>query len=187
MNYIDFILDLGIIGYFIESYIASIFISPPADFFYFPIAIAKPKYAFILAFGGFILSVLGGITAYLLGKYGGRPIFQKMYKNKDYILENYSRKYNKHSFSIVFGAALFIAPYNISAVASGILNMKFLEFCWASVLGRFLRFFTLALAVVLWGDTLKEHFVELGCFFGLIFIPILWIIEFRNLKRKKCD
>lgn len=184
MNYIDYILNLGVSGYFLESYLASIFILPPADFFYVPLVLAKPKFILLYATIGFILSVMGGISAYLLGKYGGRPVFKKLYKNKEYILENYSKSYNKHSFSFIFGAALFIAPYNVCSVASGILKMKFKDFLIASVLGRFLRFYILALAVYLWGNEIKKHGIELGCFFGFAFIPILWIIEIKRIKQK---
>lgn len=184
MTYFDYILGLGVAGYFIESYIASIFISPPSDFFYVPIAIANPKYALLYTTVGFILSVMGGITAYFLGKYGGRPIFNRLYKNKQDVFERYVVSYSKHSFSVVFGAALFIAPYNVCSVASGILYMKFKDFLFASILGRFLRFYTLAFAVYLFGETIKEHWIALGCFFGFVFIPIIWIIELRRLKKK---
>lgn len=184
MNYFDYILSLGIIGYFIESYVASIFILPPSDFFYVPIALANSKYAFLYATVGFILSVLGGVSAYMLGKYGGRPLIYKLYKNKKERLESYIKSYNKHSFSIVFGAALFIAPYNICSVASGISQMKFKHYLLASIIGRFLRFYILAIAVYIWSDSIKEHWIELGCFFGLVFIPVIWIIEGWRIRRK---
>ena len=183
MAYFDYILSLGVAGYLIESYIASIFISPPSDFFYVPIAVANPKYALLYTTCGFILSILGGITAYMLGKYGGRPIFDRLYKNKKDVFDRYVVSYAKHSFSVVFGAALFIAPYNVCSVASGILHMKFKDFLLASLLGRFLRFYILALAVYLFGDAIKEHWLALGCFFGFVFIPLIWIIEIRRLKK----
>ena len=97
-------------------------------------------------------------------------------------MEKYIKTYNKHAFSIVFGAALFIAPYNICAFASGITHLKFRNFLLASILGRFLRFYILAIAVYLYKDAIKEHWVELGCFFGFVFIPIIWIIELKRIK-----
>ena len=183
--YVDYILSLGVLGYYIECFIASILMAPPADFFYIPLVLVRPEKISIYALVGFILSVLGGITAYMLGKYGGRPIFDRLYKNKKEVFDGYVISYGKHAFSIVFGAALFIAPYNICAVASGVLHMNFKDFFVASVLGRFLRFLILALSAVLFGDTIKEHLFEIGCFFGFIFIPMLWIIEIRRIKKEK--
>lgn len=181
--YFDYILKLGEIGYYIECYIASIFVAPPADFLFVPIAVTNPNKIILYTILGFILSVLGGSTAYLLGKYLGRPIFHRLYKKKQDLLRHWEITYQKHAFSIVFGAALFIAPYNASAVASGILKMKFKEFLLASIIGRGLRFIALALAVVIWGEALKDHYVEIACFFGLIVIPTIWIIEARKLKK----
>lgn len=183
MSYVDYILGLGVFGYFLESYIASIFISPPSDFFYVPIAVARPENALFYTTIGFLLSVAGGISAYLLGKYGGRPIFNKLYKNKKEVFEKYVISYGKHAFSVVFGAALFIAPYNVCSVASGILHMNFKEFLFASIIGRFIRFYTLALAVYIWGNTIKEHWVLIGCFFGFVFIPAIWIIELWKVRK----
>lgn len=182
MSYVDYILNLGEIGYYIESYIASIFISPPADFFFVPLAIAKRECAIKYATIGFLLSVLGGISAYFLGKYGGRPIFNKLYKNKKALLKKYEISYKKHAFSIIFGAALFIAPYNVCSVASGILRADFKEFLLASILGRAIRFYGLLGAVYIWGESIREYLVLIGCFFGFVFIPILWIIETKRLK-----
>ena len=185
MSYFDYISNLGVTGYFLESYLASIFILPPSDFIYVPIALNKPEYIFVYAFIGFILSVLGGLTAYMPGKYGGRPIFIKLYKNKRVLLNKYVISYQKHAFSIVFGAALFFAPYNICSTASGIFKTDLKEYITASVTGRALRFFTLAPAVYIWGETIKEHLIEIGCFFGFIVIPVIWIIEIRKIKKTR--
>jgi len=122
---------------FAESFIVPILIDP----FLIALILASPKKWKLYVVVSTIASVIGGITAYMLGS-----VFFETFGTK--LLEIYSLEetfqsiasgFDQNGFVFVFIGAFTPIPYKIIAIASGFLHISFLTFVVASIFGRALR------------------------------------------------
>lgn len=179
---IEFYKSLGILGLAINSFIESFFLVPPPDFLLIILDLANPKKAIFYAFICTIASALGGIVGYFIGKFGGRPIFNFLFRNKHGQFEKVETLYNKYGAIAVLFAAFTPIPYKVFTIASGIMNMNFWQFTLASVIGRGMRFFIVSLVLMFFGEAVKQY-IELIIFIVTLIIILFFVILYK--KRHK--
>ena len=168
----EYFSNLGTIGLALNSFIESFFLVPPPDFLLIAMDLANPQKALYYAFVCTIASALGGVVGYLIGKFGGRPVFiwiltslskkkgaQKRKQLKDALqkFNEVEALYNKWGVHAVFFAAFTPIPYKVFTIASGILNMNPYSFALTSVVGRGMRFFIVSIVLMLFGEKIKDH------------------------------
>jgi membrane protein YqaA with SNARE-associated domain len=100
-----------------------------------------------------VASTIGGAFGFVLGKYAGRPILNKLASQEriaavETLLQNYD-------VWAVAGAGFTPIPYKIFTIASGMLNVRFVRFMVASVLSRGARFFIVAILCYAVGAPVK--------------------------------
>ena len=160
ITYISNIFEsLGIQGLAINAGIESClpgFPLPP-DFLLIAMSLSTPNKALLFALVCTLGSVSGGILGYIIGKYGGQPLFCRLFKNKEDKLKAVEVLYQKYGSIAVFFSAFSPIPYNIFTIASGILRMNFLKFIGISCLGRGGRFFLVSTVLMLFGETIKQY------------------------------
>lgn len=176
----DLFQSLGLHGLALNSFIESFFLVPPPDFLLITMDLAKPEKALFYALVCTIASALGGMVGYGIGIWGGRPVFNFLFKNKHEQFDNVEKLYNKYGSLAVFFSAFTPIPYKIFTVASGILNMNFWKFMVASFFGRGLRFFIVSIVLMLFGETIKEY-IE----WVILAVTILIILFFVILYKKR--
>ena len=129
----------------------------PPDVMLMALSLAIPQKALFYALICTIGSVSGGIIGYLFGRFGGRPLFNKLFsKNADKI-DAVEKLYEEYGSLAVFLSAFSPIPYNIFTIASGILKMNILKFIGVSCLGRGGRFFLVSTVLMLFGETIKQY------------------------------
>ena len=182
----DLFQSWGVLGLAVNSCIESFFLLPPPDILLISMDLAKPEKALYYATICTIASAVGGSIGYGLGKFGGRPIFNFLFKNKHQQFEQVEKMYNEYGSLAVFFSAFTPIPYKIFTIASGILNMNFLKFFIASLLGRGLRFFIVSIVLMLFGEAIKNH-IELVILAVSAIIIIFFVILYkkRHLFKKK--
>ena len=176
----NFFQGLGIQGLALNSFIESFFLVPPPDILLITMDLAKPEKAMYYALICTIFSALGGVMGYLIGLWGGRPVFNFLFKNKQEQFNKVEQMYNKYGSWAVFFSAFTPIPYKIFTIASGILNMNFAKFFIASFFGRGLRFFIVSLVLMLFGEAIKQY-IELV----IIAVTLLIILFFVFLYKKR--
>lgn len=176
----DLFQSLGLHGLALNSFIESFFLVPPPDFLLITMDLAKPEKALFYALVCTVASALGGMVGYGIGLWGGRPVFNFLFKNKHEQFDNVEKLYNKYGSLAVFFSAFTPVPYKIFTVASGILNMNFWKFMVASFFGRGLRFFIVSIVLMLFGETIKEY-IE----WVILAVTILIILFFVILYKKR--
>ena len=119
-----------------------------------------------------IASVLGGLIGYYIGLFGGRPVFNWFFRKHPEQFEEVEKLYNKYGAIAVFFAGFTPIPYKVFTIASGVFKMNLLGFTLVSIAGRGLRFFIIAIALILFGEKIKD-WVLLD--YGL---RINWLVEF---------
>ena len=77
-----FFQNMGIQGLALNSFIESFFLVPPPDFLLIAMDLAQPQKALWFATVCTIASALGGAIGYFIGLFGGRPVFNWLFRNK---------------------------------------------------------------------------------------------------------
>jgi len=182
----DLFQSWGVVGLAVNSCIESFFLLPPPDILLISMDLAKPEKSLYYATICTIASAVGGAVGYIIGKFGGRPIFNILFKKKHEPFEQVEKMYNEYGSLAVFFSAFTPIPYKIFTIASGILNMNFGKFFIASLIGRGLRFFIVSTVLMLFGETIK-HYIEWVIAGVTLLIIIFFVILYkkRHFLRKK--
>ena len=138
----QFVQDYGYAGIFFISYTESVIQPIPPDPFIAG-ATALGLDPLLSAVVSTIASVLGGLTAHLLGKTLGEPVTKRVIGER-YYLKGESL-FLKYGFFAVLIAGITPVPYKVICWLAGIFEMPRLSFTVASILGRFPRFMLVAL------------------------------------------
>ena len=180
----SFFQSLGIYGLSLDAIIESClpgFIIAP-DYLLIPMCLATPTKALFFALICTISSVLGGSIGYALGVFGGRPIFNTVFKSKMDKFQAVEKMYSEYGSLAVFFSAFTPIPYNIFTIASGVLKMNFPKFLLASFLGRGGRFFLVGIVLMLFGETIKQYLNYVIIAVSIVLI-IFFIIVYKQRHR----
>ena len=141
----------------ILSFAESSFFPIPPDVMLAPMALSQPKKAFHFALLTTIASVLGGILGYGIGYFLFDSIAGWLetthYWGKYLQAEQW---FNDWGFWAIFVAGFSPIPYKVFTIAAGALQMLFLPFVVASLIGRGARFFLVAMLLAMGGKKLES-------------------------------
>ena len=170
---------MGVPGLAINSCVESFFLIPPPDFLLIAMDLAKPEKALYYATVCTIASAIGGAIGYIIGKFGGRPVFNFLFRKHHDKFDMVEKMYNEYGSFAVFFSAFTPIPYKIFTIASGILNMNFIKFFSASFVGRGARFYLVSLVLMFFGEAVKKY-LELVILAVTIVIIIFCIIVYKK-------
>lgn len=170
---------MGVQGLAINSCIESFFLVPPPDFLLIAMDLAKPQKALYYAFICTITSAIGGVIGYLIGRLGGRPVFNFLFRKNHDKLDAVEKMYGEYGSFAVFFSAFTPIPYKVFTIASGILRMNFIKFFIASFFGRGARFFLVSLVLMFFGEAVKKY-IELVILAVTVVIIIFCIVVYKK-------
>jgi membrane protein YqaA with SNARE-associated domain len=162
---------------FVESVIAPILIDP------FLIALIFAKRSAWLRFIAIsiVFSVLGGIAGYILGALFYELVATKIitfYGLEPAVAEAVVR-IQVGGFVFVLLGALTPIPYKVVAIASGIAQLDFFTFLFASIVGRVLRLGLVGWAAYMVGPyalpVVRRHLLNLAYLIGIILLIYLFL------------
>ena len=173
----------GAWGLGLNAWLESFVVVPPPDFLLIAMDLSNPQKAMFYALCATIGSAFGGLTGWTLGRVGGRPFFNWVFRKKKDMFEKVETLYDKYGTIAVAMAALTPVPYNIFAWASGILNMNPVLFTLISIFGRGARFFLVSLLLLLFGETIKEH-LKIIVLLASLALVVFYAAGFFFVKKK---
>lgn len=139
------------------SFAESSFFPIPPDVMLAPMALAQPNKAFRFALLTTLFSVLGGMLGYSIGFFmfdSIAPWLQETrYWDKYLTAEIWFKDWG---FWAVLIAGFSPIPYKVFTIAAGALNMFFIPFVLASIVGRGARFFLVAMLIARGGEKLES-------------------------------
>ncbi|HVZ10186.1 YqaA family protein [Rhodopila sp.] len=139
---------------------ASFFPIPP-DVMLIPMALARPRAAWVFAAICTAASVAGGACGYLIGdavfEQIARPILALYGYGPAYAA--FAAKFQEYGVWIVLIKGLTPIPYKIVTIAAGAAQMAFWPFMLASLITRGTRFFLVAALLHYLGDPVRD-FIE---------------------------
>ena len=144
---------------FFLSLAESSFFPIPPDVLQIALSVSKPLRSFYYATISGIGSVLGGVLGWYIGfalwaSLGG---FFEAYvpgctdENFQYV----SALYDRWGFWALLGAAFTPVPYKVFTISAGVFDISLLVLIVASSLGRFARFYAVAVCVFFFGESIK--------------------------------
>ena len=175
----NFFQSMGVQGLAINSAVESFFLVPPPDFLLIAMDLAKPEKALYYASICTLASIVGAAVGYFIGLFGGRPVFNFLFRNKQDKFYAVEKMYNEYGSFAVFFSAFTPIPYKVFTIASGVLKMNFLKFVLASFFGRGGRFFLVSLVLMFFGETVKQY-LEIVILAVTILIIVFCIIIYKK-------
>jgi membrane protein YqaA with SNARE-associated domain len=145
---------------------ASIF-GLPTPMLFLALALLNIKKAYKYALFGILGTLAGSIAGYSIGHFAwldtngeftglaqfmfnNIPGFSEAGYNKIHIL------YTNWDFWILFIAASLPLPYKLFSISSGVFDINFLIFCFATLISQGIKFFLLALLTIKLGPEVKK-------------------------------
>jgi membrane protein YqaA with SNARE-associated domain len=156
------------------SFAESSFFPIPPDVMLAPMALAKPERAFKLALLTTLFSVFGGMLGYCIGFFmfdSISPWLQESHYWQHYLLaENWFKEWG---FWAIFVAGFSPIPYKVFTIAAGALQMFFVPFVLASLIGRGGRFFLVAMLLAAGGEKLESKLRQYMDLMGWIVVALV--------------
>lgn len=148
---------------------ASVFPLPP-DALLVPMALAKPRRAYLYAAFATLGSVLGGAIGYFIGYQLFARLAQPILHFYHYgaAFAAFQHKFNQYGAAVILIKGLTPIPYKIVTIAAGAAKFNFPEFMLLSLVTRGARFFLEAVLLRYFGEPAR-NFIEhrLGLVTGL--------------------
>lgn len=165
------------------SFVESSFFPVPPDPLLMALCLGRPKRSIFYAFICTVSSVLGGLLGYLIGYAAfdliGQPIID-FYGRED-LYDKLKVQFEEYAFLTILTVALTPIPYKVFTIAAGSFQLALWPFIAASLVGRGLRFFAVALLIRLFGAPIK---VFIDRYFNLLatLFMVLIILGFIAIK-----
>ena len=162
----------------------AIFFPIPPEVLLIPMSIAKPRFAVFYAGLSTVFSVLGAVVGYGIGGYFmgtvGTFILDLFHLHDEFAL--FQRLYQTYGGYITFVAAFTPIPYKVFAISSGALGFSLPLFITASLFGRGLRYFLIAVPFWIWRERarafVENHLEKLTLGISALIIAVLLIWHF---------
>ncbi|MCJ8140858.1 YqaA family protein [Falsirhodobacter halotolerans] len=143
------------------AFAESSFFPIPPDALLVPMVLANRRKAARLAFLCTIMSVLGGILGYLIGRFLFEGLALPVLAFYGYTdkFESFAAAYNDWGMWILVAGSLTPFPFKLVTIASGATGLNFTLFVVSSLLARGTRFFLVAGLIYAFGPSARD-FIE---------------------------
>jgi membrane protein YqaA with SNARE-associated domain len=149
-----------------------------------PMVLARPSRVWLITGTCTLASVAGGIFGWWIGQTlfeeVGRPVLE-LYGKAD-MIDDFAAWFNEVGAEAVIFAALTPFPYKVVTIASGVTGLDLWTLTWASLVGRGIQFFSVALAVWWFGERAKalieRHMTALATATAVLIIGGLALVRF---------
>jgi len=163
----------------------AVFFPIPPDPLLMALALGRPRHAMRFAALCTAASVVGGVSGYFVGLWLWQAVDQFFFAYVPGFTESNFRyvqlKYEQNAFLAIFAAAFTPIPYKVFTIASGVFQAGLGVLVGASVLGRGLRFFGVALVLQWLGprakDFIDRHFNTLTVIFFVLLVLGFWLVQ----------
>ncbi len=157
------------------AFAESSFFPVPPDVMLLPMALARPKRAWLFAGVCTIASVIGGMLGYAIGSllYDSVGHWLISFYHLGSGVEAFRESYAKWGALIILIKGVTPTPYKLVTIASGFAGYNFGLFVLFSIITRGLRFYIEAIVLNRWGDWIRERIERHLVLWVLLFLVVL--------------
>lgn len=172
-----------VIHAFLES-----FILPVAhDFFLIAVSLGRPQMSLVYALMSTVASTAGNMVGYKIGKFGGRPLIERVVKFRTLKLtKELLHRYDAWATAI---ACFTPFPDKIFSLCAGAFHINFRRFVVVIFLARAARFYLICILLFFYGEAVREFLLEylsvlmVGLFIFIVASSVVWHLFVRWLER----
>ena len=180
--------DWALLILFVTAFLESTISPIPPDPLLIPMAVLQPNLAIWLGVLCTVASVLGAVLGHWLGAQFGRPILGRFVSEGR--IRSAESLFDKYGVWAVLVAAVTPIPYKVFTILAGVLKLDMKRFLIASIIGRGMRFLSLAVVIFLFGEDVQafveENFETLTVLAGVGVIgSVLFVIILAKWKTKR--
>jgi len=167
----------------LHGYLESFVLPVAHDLFLITVALANPGASFAYAAMSTLSSVLGIVTGYAVGHFGGKYFLIRLIGPKTVVF--IKQKIHKYDAWAIAIACFTPVPVRFFAVVAGIVNLNFRKLILIGLMARGLRFFLIGALIFFYGETIRHLILEyIGHVMLLILlICILGVLLWKGVKR----
>lgn len=179
----DLLMSYGIYGLIVGTALEAIISPVIPELFLIPMVLARPDEYILIGTLTTLSSTAGGIGGYYLGYFGGRPIFERLFKREYY--DKAMAVFEKYDVWAVFIAGFTPVPYKVFTILGGIFKMDLVKFTFASLTSRGLRFMLEAVLIGLYGKRMAEYVLSPTFAVTTIVIVVALILVYYLLRNRR--
>lgn len=169
-------------GIGVASFLEAIIVPIPLETILIPLMQARRKEIFIIStialLGCIIAAAVGYVIGYFVFDAIGAQLVSLVSTQEQF--EQVSQKMQEDGFWFVFSVGIIPIPFQIAMLAAGATQYSFMLFLLASTLSRALRYYGLAILVLLAGDKaehlFRKHKMSTSITF-LVVVGAVWAIS----------
>lgn len=155
----------------ILAIIESIFFPIPPDTMLLPLVLLNPQRGLFFAGMTTVGSVVGAVLGYYLGRWGGRPLLEKLASQDK--LERVAALYRRYETWAIGIAGFTPIPYKVFTISAGAFQLRLRPFILVSVVSRGARFFLEAGLVMVYG---QEVMGFIDRYFNLLTMVLVGVV-----------
>ena len=177
----EFFKQYGSIGLFFNAFFDGFILPLPPDFLLSTLTIQKISHPTLLAMICSTGSVIGGCIGYCLGRFGGRPIVNKIFPNNK-LVNKAEELFSKFGVWAIVIDAFTPIPYKAITLGSGLMKFNPVLFALVSFPVRSVRYIFVANSVNFIGDQLRDEFERTVLILVIALVAVIAL--FLYLKRR---
>ncbi|MEE8452219.1 MAG: hypothetical protein V3R99_09900 [Thermoguttaceae bacterium] len=173
---------------FCLSFAESSFFPIPPDVLQIALSVSKPRksfyYALISGLGSVAGAVLGWFIGYVLWESAGGFFIDYIPGLTQDLIDRVGERYSENAFLAILGAAFTPIPFKVFTISAGIFHqyVSLWTLLLASFLGRFARFFLVAIFIFFFGPSVKtlleKYFGILTLAFFILLVGGFMLIQY---------
>lgn len=186
-NFLDFIKDFGAFGLFVHAFIDAIIFPIPAFFLQVSLSLLHPASALWLATVGYVGCLLGTPIGYLIGKFLGHAVMERLLK-KEWI-DAASRMFRNNGELAILVGAFTPIPFKVFTILSGCLSYSFWKLFIYAAFGRAAKFYVVGALFYIYGQAAEAmihgylNYVFLGI--AAVLTVVILFVKKRRQKKKE--
>lgn len=177
----EFFKQYGSIGLFFNAFFDGFILPLPPDFLLSTLALQKIGNPTLLALICSLGSVIGGCIGYSVGRFGGRPIVDKIFPNFK-IVEKAEVLFQKYGVWAIVIDAFTPIPYKALTLGSGLMKFNPFLFATVSFPVRSVRYILVANTANFIGEQIRAEFERTILLIVIAVVALLVLIY--SLKKR---
>ncbi|URN94877.1 MAG: VTT domain-containing protein [Candidatus Pristimantibacillus lignocellulolyticus] len=183
--FLKFLESFGPLGLAIHSFLDAVIFPIPAFFTQVSLSMAHPQSALWLATIGFIACLLGTPVGYLIGRFFGAAILQRLLKPE--WIEKATHYFTTRGSSAILIGAFTPIPFKVFTILSGVMKYPLWQLMAYAVVGRAVKFYVVGVLFYMYGKAAESMVSNVSLYIFLIAVPIIviFILIRKQLQKKK--
>jgi len=179
----------GPVGLFGLAMAEAVIFPLPPDLLLLALCLLNPSGSFLFAAICLAGSTLGGVLGYAIGKWGGRPVLERLVSQERILA--IERQFQRYDVWAVFLAGFTPIPYKVFTIASGVFRIRFWRFVAASVSSRGARFFLVGATVFVFREhaqrIVEQYFELFTITFAVLLVGGVFVLRWLGLHQERVE